>query len=124
MFFGRNLAYGVRGTQKFTWVLMLIVLGFQIFNPVKESLNSEIREIHQSHSKSGMVSKLYLEYCIRRVTDRKHCIFSKPFFKLKIKKNEIEKSKDKNLKGLISDLGEKYQGRLLDRPPHRGPWLQ
>lgn len=110
MFFGKSLAYGVRGSQKFTWVLMFIVFGLQIFNPIKESLNSDIREIHQSHSKSGMVSKLYLEYCIRRVTDRKHCIFSKPFFKLKIKKNEIEKSKDKNLKGLMSDLGEKYQG--------------
>lgn len=114
MFFGKNLIYGVKGTQVFTWVLMLIVLSLQIFNPITDDLNSDIRTIHKSHSKSEMVSKLYLEYCIRRVTDRKHCIFSKPFFKLKIKKREIEeandKNRDKNLKGLISDLGEKYQG--------------
>lgn len=86
-----------------TLITYIVIVSFFIFNyslPSNKNLNKRLNSIHLDFEQSKIVAKLYLEYCLARVTDRKQCLFSKPFFKLR-KQNGL------NIK---SDLGTKYLG--------------
>ncbi len=88
-----------------TLITYIVIVSFFIFNyslPSNKNLNKRLNSIHLDFEQSKIVAKLYLEYCLARVTDRKQCLFSKPFFKLR-KQNGL------NIK---SDLGTKYLGTI------------
>ena len=94
-------------------MLFLLTLGLYQLSK-QEKLDQELFQIQHDLSTNKTVGLLYLEYCLDRVTDRRHCLFSKPFFMLK-------KSGDSST---TDDLGVEYLGtkhfrdfykKLIDR---------
>lgn len=98
--------------KKHQWVsyaLVLLCISAFLFSPRPSSINKKIAAVFSESAESKIVGKLYLEYCISRVTDRKKCLFSKPFFQLKRRKGEYERSKKTNFKKVLDDMGSAYQ---------------
>ncbi|MDP7319783.1 MAG: hypothetical protein QF441_04205 [Bacteriovoracaceae bacterium] len=78
-----------------------------LFND-RERIHKEISQVHDEHKNAKIISKLYLEYCLSRVVDRGKCIFSKPFFLLKQKNRNYDKSKQ-HLDDLLADMGKEFK---------------
>jgi membrane associated rhomboid family serine protease len=95
------------------WVtIALILVSSFVFLFIQNStqLNAEMKEVHKDNMETKIVSKLYLEYCLRRVVDRKHCVFSKPFFHLKRKKRILDKRAEGDFSEVLVDMGSDYHG--------------
>ncbi|MFT6632977.1 MAG: membrane associated rhomboid family serine protease [Bacteriovoracaceae bacterium] len=110
MIFPIGLGTRLKNRQWGTIVLILVSVIVFLFIQSFSQLNIEIKKIHKNNMETKIVSKLYLEYCIQRVVDRKHCIFSKPFFHLKHKKRVLDKRAEGNFSEVIEDMGNEYQG--------------
>lgn len=110
MLFPIGLSTRLKMKQWFSLGLGLVSIILFVCIQDSKNLDKEIRQLHKSSMESKVVSKLYLEYCIRRVVDRKHCIFSKPFFHLKQKKRILDKQERGDFSEVIQDMGENYQG--------------
>lgn len=110
MVFPIGLGTKLKSHQWGTIVLILVSIIVFLFIQGFSQLNIEMKTIHKNNMESKIVSKLYLEYCIQRVVDRKHCIFSKPFFHLKHKKRVLDKRAEGNFSEVIEDMGNEYQG--------------
>lgn len=83
--------------------IILWIFGF-LFIPNLKLYQNELANLEKIKLHSPVISKLYLEYCISRIVDRKKCIFSKPFFMLK---NRI-RYKD-NFKLVLNDMGKEFR---------------
>ena len=108
MFGFYHLFHRLKRPGKISLFLAILACFQYFFFNNSAPFTTEVQLLHTENRNSEYVGKLYLEYCIRRVVDRKKCLFTKPFFKLKRKKQEIENS-DKNFHVILNDMGVLYK---------------
>ncbi len=98
--------------RNYPWVtITLIVFTAISFFWVGDSklVKKELAQIQFDKATSDTVSKLYLEYCLSSVANRKACLFNQSFFQLKRRKGELERAKLPNYDPMLNDIGNSFQ---------------